>query len=163
MIRIAIRAGLTYWALYIIFKRYRDLLAGLDLNPGARNNSGLTSASADALPAFASPRTISIASYVISFGLALLLIVVAWKAYTLWKEINASNSEQPVKKIAKIVRSSLDDLSSGRNSTDVIINCYFRMSDVVANKRKIHRGAAITPAEFAFQLEGAGLPANAVQ
>ena len=53
MIRIAIRAGLTYWALYIIFKRYRDLLAGLNLNQAA-DNSGLASASAgDTLPAFA--------------------------------------------------------------------------------------------------------------
>jgi len=164
LIRIVIRVGVTYWGLYILFTRYRDLLAGMGLNPGAMNaGSSLPASTGDAPPEFLSPRTISIASYILSFGIALLLIIIAWKVYVFWKEINAAGLEQPLKKIAKIARSSIRDLSSGRNSTDVIINCYFRMSDVIADKRKIHRGAAMTPAEFAVQLEGAGLPAEAVQ
>jgi len=58
---------------------------------------------------------------------------------------------------------SLDDLSSGRNSSEVIINCYLRMSDVVSNKRQLHRAAATTPHEFALRLEQAGLPGDAVK
>jgi hypothetical protein len=50
----------------------------------------------------------------------------------------------------------------GTNSGDVIINCYLRMSDVVSDKRQLHRNAAMTPHEFALHLEQAGLPADAV-
>ncbi len=60
-------------------------------------------------------------------------------------------------------RSSLDDLSRGRDTGDVIINCYLRMGDVVADKRKLHREVAMTPQEFAVRLERAGLPGDAVR
>ena len=77
--------------------------------------------------------------------------------------MNASDAEPSFKKIAGIARSSLRDISSGRDSTDVIINCYFRMSDVVADKRNLNRSAAMTPHEFAGRLEQAGLPGDAVR
>jgi hypothetical protein len=56
----------------------------------------------------------------------------------------------------------LNDLNTGRDSSDVIINCYLRMSDVVADKRKLQREIAMTPQEFALRLERAGLPGDAV-
>jgi hypothetical protein len=67
-----------------------------------------------------------------------------------------------LKKIAQIARSSIDDLAAGRESTDVIMNCYYRMSDVVSDKRKLERSASMTPGEFAARLEKAGLPSQAV-
>jgi hypothetical protein len=164
LIRIVIRVGVTYWALYILFTRYRDVLADLALNLNGLNNGSSTAAgNTTEPPAFASAQTISMASYIVSFGLALLLIVLAWKVYGFWKEFKESNPGMPLKKIARIARSSLDDLSSGRNSTDVILNCYFRMSDVIADTKKMRRKAFITPAEFALQLEEAGLPADPVK
>jgi hypothetical protein len=36
------------------------------------------------------------------------------------------------------------------------------MSDVVSNKRHLHRAIAMTPHEFALRLEQAGLPGDAV-
>lgn len=164
LIKIAIRVAVIYWGLYIVFVRYRDILVEMGINAGALNAANSTGASTgNTPPEFLSARTISIASTLLSFGIALLLIVLAWKAYSFWKELNTAGSEPALKKIAKIARSSINDLSSGRNSTDVIVNCYFRMSDAVAEKRKLHRKAAMTPAEFAMQLEGAGLPSDAVQ
>ena len=72
------------------------------------------------------------------------------------------SNDKPLDEIAKIARSSLRDLSSGLDSSDVIINCYVRMSDVVLNKRHLHRSIAMTPHEFALHLEQAGLPADSV-
>jgi len=37
------------------------------------------------------------------------------------------------------------------------------MSDVVADKRKLHREIAMTPQEFALRLERAGVPGDAVR
>jgi Lon protease-like protein len=65
--------------------------------------------------------------------------------------------------LARIARTSLRELSDGRETTDVILNCYFRMSDVVADRRNLQRGLGMTPAEFASRLEEAGLPGEAVR
>jgi hypothetical protein len=164
LIKIAIRVAVIYWGLYLLFVRYRDMLVEMGVNAAAVNaGNASASSTGNAPPEFLSPRTISLASYILSFGVALLLLFVAWKAYTFWKEMSAASSGQPLKQIAKIARSSIHDLSSGRNSTDVIVNCYLRMSDVIAAKRKMHRGDSVTPAEFAIQLQNAGLPSDPVQ
>lgn len=162
-IRIVIRVGLTYWALFIVFTRFREMLAELGVEPIDTNSTESASDSAGAAPpAFASPETITIATYIVSFGIALLLIFIGWKLYALWKEMK-SPSAQPLKKIAQIARASLDDLSAGRESTDVIMNCYYRMSDVVSDKKHLERSASMTPGEFAARLKNAGLPPEAVQ
>jgi len=164
LIRIVIRVAVIYWALYIVFTRYGEMLAEMGVDPQAGNGAAPVSASADGgPPAFLTPQTLSVASYIFSFALALLLLFVTWKTYQFWKEVRAAASSQPLKKIAKIARSSIDDLSSGRNSSDVIINCYFQMSDAVADARKIQRDASMTPGEFASRLEAAGLPSDAVK
>lgn len=162
LIRIVIRVGVTYWALYIVFMRYREMLAEMGMDANTSNGGGPASASTGgAVPAFASPQTLTVATYIVSFGVALLIIFLLWKAYALWNEFK-SPAVEPLKKIAQIARSSIDDLSAGRESTDVIMNCYYRMSDVVSDKKNLERSASMTPGEFAARLEGAGLPADAV-
>jgi hypothetical protein len=161
LILIIIRVGITYWALYIVFTRYRDMLMQMGLNPSLQQAGG-ASTSADMPPQFLPPQTISLTSYLVSFGIAILLILLAWKLFKFWQEYTASNASLPLHNIARIARSSLNDLSSGRDSTDVIMNCYFRMSDVVESKRNLSRGKSMTPAEFASRLEQAGLPSDAV-
>jgi hypothetical protein len=101
-------------------------------------------------------------SYLISFGVALLLLVTTWALYRGWQKYMALSNKKPLEEIARIARSSLHDLTSGRDSSDVIINCYLRMSEVVSNKRQLHRSVAMTPHEFALRLEQAGLPGDAV-
>jgi hypothetical protein len=95
--------------------------------------------------------------------IALLCVGILWGLYRVWKKYAGFNTGKPLSEIGRMVRSSLNDLSAGRDSSDVIINCYLRMSDVVADKRKLHRDAAMTPHEFALRLERAGLPGDAVR
>jgi Domain of unknown function (DUF4129) len=127
-------------------------------------NMRLQSPPADAqpLPPFQPPQVSPMFSYMVSFAFALLWIAVMWGLYRGWQKYVALNTKKPLDELGHIARSSLDDLSSGRNSTDVIINCYLRMSDVVADKRRLKREIAMTPQEFAIRLERAGLPGDAV-
>jgi hypothetical protein len=160
MFLLLIRVAFAVWAIYFLLTNYGDQLLGLNLpSPsGARVNDD----SVFPLPAFEPPEVSPTFSYLISFAFALLGIGVLWTVYRGWQKYMALSRISPLGDIAKIARSSLNDLSSGRNSSDVIINCYLRMSDVVSNKRQLQRGAAMTPHEFALRLEEAGLPGDAV-
>ena len=162
LLLIIIRVGITYWALYIIFTRYREMMIQMGMNQRIPQFGDLSSPGAIPAPEFVPPQTVSLTSYLVSFGIAVLLVLLAWKLFRLWKEYNESNANLPLHKIAGIARSSLHDLSSGRDSTDVIMNCYFRMSDVVESKRNLSRGKSMTPGEFATRLEQAGLPSDSV-
>jgi hypothetical protein len=159
MILLLIRIGFTVWALYYLFKNYGADLLGLNLE--RPDGSALEDGTVLPMPTFAPPDVSPTISYLISFAFALLLLAVLWFLYRGWKRYAALN-RKPLEEIARIARSSLNDLSSGRNSSDVIINCYLRMSDVVSDKRHLHRAAAMTPHEFALRLEQAGLPGDAV-
>ena len=162
LIRSIIRVAITYWAFYIVATRYREMLS--QMMAGGQPLAGQTPYSFGGMPppAFAPPQTISLLSYLVSFGIAILLLLLAWRLFRVWQERNEVSANLPLGKIAGIARSSLNDLSSGRNSTDVIMNCYFRMSDVVENKRNLSRSKSMTPAEFATRLEQGGLPSDAV-
>ncbi len=120
-------------------------------------------ADAQPLPVFQPPHISPTFSYLVSFGFALILITIMWVLYRGWQKYVALNTKKPLDEIAHIARASLHDLSSGRDSSDVIINCYLRMSDVVADKRRLRREIAMTPQEFASRLERAGLPGDAVR
>jgi hypothetical protein len=163
LIKIVIRAALTCWALYLLLTRYKDLLANIGLNPKAAGMVPLTASNGAPIPEFTPPQTVSLAAYIVSFGIALFLAFILWKAYVFWKELAGSDSDLSLEKIAKIARTSLKDISSGRDSSDVIMNCYYRMSDVVADKQRLNRGAGMTPSEFALRLEQSGLPGEAVR
>ena len=163
LLRIMIRVGLMYWALYIVFTRYRELIPEMGLNLLGAEGAPGSSSSGEPAPQFMPPQSVSLTSYLISFGIAILLVIVARRVYVFWKETKTSDAEPSFKKIAGIARSSLRDISSGRDSTDVIINCYFRMSEVVADKRNLNRSVAMTPNEFAGRLEQAGFPGDAVR
>lgn len=156
------RLTFTLIAIYYYLKNYgANLLASLSGQGAAFTQPA---AAGDALPApvFQPPPPSSTASYLISFVVALLFVLALWFAYRTWKKYAQAN-QSSLKEIAKIARSSLSDISSGRDSSDVIINCYLRMGDVVADRRQLRREAAMTPQEFALRLERAGLPGDAVQ
>jgi hypothetical protein len=160
MFLLLIRVGFTMWAIYFLFKNYGDELFGFNLQrPDALQVDGETVLP---MPVFAAPQVSPMFSYLISFAFALILLAVVWFLYRGWKRYMVLNQSKPLDEIARIARSSLNDLSSGRDSSDVIINCYLRMSDVVSSKRQLHREMAMTPHEFAVRLEQAGLPGDAV-
>jgi len=153
-----IRFVFTFWAIYFLFKNYGDQL----FNNGAGGLEPANPETVAPIPVFEPSQISPTFSYLISFGFVLLWLVVLWALYRGWRRYQVLHTRKPLEEIAKIARSSLDDLSSGRNSSDVIINCYLRMSDVVSNTRQLQREMAMTPHEFALQLEQAGLPADPV-
>jgi hypothetical protein len=160
MLIMFIRMAVTFWAVYILLKNYGDRLFGFNLGGPAAEQLGPDEITP--LPMFAPPQVSPVFSYVISFLFALVWLAVMWGLYRGWKKYQLLNTRKPLDEIAKIARSSLDDLSSGRNSSDVIVNCYLRMSDVVSSRRQLQREVAMTPHEFALRLEQAGLPGDAV-
>jgi len=163
LIKIAIRVAITYWGLWILFTRYRDVLAQIGLNLAPLGATPGIGSNGEPAPAFTPPQSTSWMAYLVSFGIVALMIIVMWKLNAIWKEMNMPVTVSPIQKLAGIARSSLRDLSAGRNSTDVIMDCYYRMSAVVLDKKNIDRSASMTPSEFAAQLEQAGLPSDAVR
>jgi hypothetical protein len=157
LLRIFIRVAITFWALYFLIKKGiigPHLFGGGEAPPSQDTTVPL--------PAFEPPQVSSTFSYLISFAFALIFLAIVWILYRGWKRYVSLNTKKPLDEIAKIARSSLNDLTSGRDSSDVIINCYLRMGDVVSHKRHLHRATAMTPHEFALHLEQAGLPGDAV-
>jgi hypothetical protein len=156
-----IRVVFTVWAVYFFLRNFGDRILGLNLQGAAAQPSDNSNAP---LPVFEPPQVSPTFSYLISFVVALLWLVLLWALYRGWQKYSALlSSKTPLEELARIARSSLDDLSNGRNSSDVIINCYLRMSDIVADKRRLYRHEAMTPSEFAVRLEQAGLPGDAVR
>lgn len=162
LIRIAIRVAITYWGLYLLFTRYREMLAGMNLDLAAMGSTPDLGGNGEAASVFTPPQTGSWLAYLVSFAMAVLLIVVVWKGYSLWQELHPPRTSD-MQRLAKIARSSLADLSSGRDTTDVILNCYQRMGEVVSHRKNLERRESMTPGEFASRLEAAGLPGEAVR
>ena len=160
LFKLLIRFAVTVFAIYYLFTNYGETLFGFQTFDGAGVDSA---ADIPPMPVFEPPQVSPMFSYLISFACALIWIAIMWGLYRGWKRYTAMNSRKPLDDIAHITRSSLRDLSSGRDSSDVIINCYLRMSDVVADKRRLQREVAMTPQEFALRLERAGLPGDAVR
>ena len=160
MFKYLIRFAVTVFAIYYLFTNYGETLFDFQTLEGAGEEA---SADIPPMPVFEPPQVSPMLSYMVSFACALIWIVIMWGLYRGWKRYASLNSRKPLDEIAHIARSSLRDLSSGRDSSDVIINCYLRMSDVVADKRKLQREVAMTPQEFALRLERAGLPGDAVR
>jgi len=135
LIRIFIRMALMFWAIYFLIKR------GI-LNPTLfkGGEAPASQVSAAPMPVFEPPHVSPTFSYLISFAVALIWLVIIWLLYRGWKRYLSLNAKKPLGDIAKIARSSLNDLSSGRNSSDVIINCYLRMSDVVFRRTELGTG-----------------------
>jgi hypothetical protein len=160
--RLLFRMAVTALGIYYLLKLYGDQILGLQAF--GRNAAQLGDpVNAQPMPTFQPPQISPAFSYLLSFAFALLWIALMWGLYQGWKKYMRLNTPKPLDEIARIARSSLHDLSSGRDSSDVIINCYLRMSDVVANKRQLQREIAMTPQEFALRLERAGLPGDAVR
>jgi hypothetical protein len=160
--QIFLRVVVTALAMYFLIKNYPETLQGL-FNWKQLGGDPAAAANAPPMPEFQPPHVTPMFSYFISFLCALAWVAIMWALYQGWKRYTAMNSNKPLAEIAHIARSSLRDLSTGRDTSEVIINCYLKMSDVVAEKRKLHREIAMTPQEFALRLERAGLPGDTVR
>ncbi|MCC7117700.1 MAG: DUF4129 domain-containing protein [Anaerolineales bacterium] len=120
-------------------------------------------ASTEILPApvFTPPQEQSWISFAVGLGILLLVALLIWWGYRLRARLT-----QPgvgLEELATIVHHSLNNLKAGKNYENSILECYERMSEVVARKQGLHRQQATTPSEFSTQLTRAGLPQNSVQ
>ncbi|NWG05982.1 MAG: DUF4129 domain-containing protein [Chloroflexi bacterium] len=166
LLRIFLRTAATYWALYFFMKYYGEQIASMFNFEGRMADAMEDSVEAAPPPVFEPPQPSPWLSYTASILVILFILFVLWRLFVHGARVLAErgNGEKPLKEIARIARSSLRELKAdGMDSTDVIMNCYFRMSRVVADKRKLTRADSMTPAEFASQLEQAGLPGDAVR
>jgi hypothetical protein len=115
-------------------------------------------------PVFTAPEIPPAFTYLFSVAFVLVGIGFAWyigRSFSFRRTVPVK--DLPLEEIAAAARSSLHDLSAGRDWEDSILRCYMRMTDVVAHKRGFEREVYITPSEFASHLEGAGLPSQAVR
>ena len=159
-----IRMGFTIWALYFLFNRYPGMFDFLNpvLAGNAPRPTSLESGSSLPPPVFTPPQETPMLNYLVSLLIVLGVLFLVWKSYRVWQVLNRRPAKS-LQDLARIARSSLRDLSDGRETTDVIMNCYFRMSDVVSDRKNLQRGISMTPQEFASRLEEAGLPGDAVR
>lgn len=116
------------------------------------------------LPVFEPPQVSNWFSYLVAFGTVVLAGISFWWLARLWTQIRQlTSSREPLDELAAIARQSLDELKSGRNFENAILECYARMSMVVGKRKGLHREAAMTPAEFSARLTRAGLPREPVE
>lgn len=113
------------------------------------------------VPQFTQPQVTSqwelLITFVIVIAIAAVAIVLFNRFVDRWFQPKAGLGE-----FANIARSTLNELSTNKESRNAIIRCYTRMNAAVNEHRGITREAAMTPAEFAERLAGAGLPGEAV-
>jgi len=88
--------------------------------------------SSDLFPPFYPPPISPGLMFSISLGVFLGLLILSWIFYRWWKRSRAQRYSA-LNDIAKTARSSLDDLASGHEIGDVIIQSYARMSAVVSS------------------------------
>jgi len=88
-------------------------------------------------------------------GLGLYVALRSWKKYSARRNVSLGA-------LSAIARVSLDDLASGRNWGDVVVEAYARMTDVLRVSRGLARDPATTAREFASRLARTGLPASAI-
>lgn len=163
LLRAVIRGVLTFVVVYLIFMRFQgNALDNVVLGAPAAGIGPALPPGGNPAPVYIPPQIPAWVSYAVSFGITALLVFVAWRAYLIWKALNIPTVDTSRNQLARIARASLNDLTSGLNSSDVIMNCYYRMSEVVAHKKRLDRKDSMTPGEFAARLEQAGLPAEDV-
>jgi hypothetical protein len=113
-------------------------------------------------PAFQPPRMTPWLTFLISFAVLCAVLLSLWVAYRWWMRSSRRRFSE-LDTIGAIAQSSLGELASGHDWSDVIIRSYARMSEAVSARRGLQRARAATPREFAERLEQAGLPAHAVE
>jgi hypothetical protein len=121
--------------------------------PGSQGNA--------LLPEFLPPHVAPWWLFWISFLVLAVFLTLLWLAIRWWRRGLRTRSSE-LDAIETIARSSLGQIASGRDWSDVIIQSYVRMSEAVSARRGLQRLRSMTPREFAGRLEQAGLPAHSV-
>jgi hypothetical protein len=98
----------------------------------------------------------------ISIGITFLIL--SGVSALIWLRVRKRwNKSQGIGSLAGIAEQAVNDLQSGKDYGDAVINCYAGMMDVVRRQRGIRRGGNLTPDEFIAVLERARLPSIPVR
>jgi hypothetical protein len=92
----------------------------------------------------------ALTAFVVGVILLALLGSIGW---FMWRR----RKGRKVGLIAREAQLSLDRLQAGHDIRNVIIECYYRMCQVLSEQRRIERAKSMTPREFASRLELAGV------
>lgn len=156
--------GFAVSLMLILYLLENKLLTLPDLGLHSGAEAGGAAEEPPPFPVFTPPDVPGWVNFLISLGIMLALLALAWGLSHWWQRLNRLRAlSKPLDDLAVIAQSSLADLAAGQDWDDVIVNCYARMSDTVGRKRGLMRKEAMTPAEFARRLEQAGLPADPVR
>ncbi|MEN8173451.1 MAG: DUF4129 domain-containing protein [Chloroflexota bacterium] len=164
LLRTLFRMGVTAFALLYFFNNFQfegeanfseELVSPLE-SIEALEGTDLT------VEVLSAPQAAPAWDYVITFGLIILIMALGWWLSRRLAKPSESDSGA-LREIARIAKTSRDDLSAGAALEDVIIRSYMEMGDVVRDRRGIQRQQAMTPGEFAMRLGQAGLPAKPVE
>jgi len=155
--------GVFSTVVMIFYLAREGTLSLFNFAAGLGDDAAAASEDLPPIPPFSPPEIPPWVNYLISIGVILTLVLLAWSLSRWWRRLSRPRpASGPLDDLAAIARSSLDDLQAGQDWDDVIVGCYARMSDAVSRRRGLFRTKAMTPAEFARRLERAGLPGDAV-
>jgi len=162
-LKVLLRLVLLGAAVYLLASHFgpRDLVTEMKSTEVAPPPVSLsdTGAQVQAAP-FLPPALPDWAIYLIGLGLLLALGGAAWLVF--WLR-GRRKPEQSFEALAAIANAGLQALQGGADWENTIVQCYQRMSAVVNARRRLARQPAVTPREFAGELQRAGLPGEAVR
>ena len=72
-------------------------------------------------------------------------------------------SSGPLEQLAQEAEKAVTALQGGGDFKNIIIRCYYQMSQILYSERGIRRDLAMTPSEFEQALEAKGLPSEPIQ
>lgn len=158
-----IRFALTALAIYIALRNYYLKVAEQNADQNPQANAGADLPPVDGIGStFHPPQMTPLTTFLVSMVVLLVFFILLWIGYRWWRRRYGWRSNKALVDIAAIARSSLKDIASGRDWSDVIIQSYVRMGEVVSRTRGLQRAEAMTPREFAERLQMTGLPAESV-
>jgi hypothetical protein len=95
----------------------------------------------------------SATSFLIGFSILFGLILVG---YLIWQRVKPV--PEPQVEIKQQAQVALDDLSRGLDIEDIILRCYYQMSETLKKQKGISRSQSMTPREFEERLGELGFP-----
>jgi hypothetical protein len=158
-----IQVALIVFFLYFLSKSLRNIFSGLGLGLSGNLIDDLAATGLEVrfLEPF-KPRSPKWLTELLSFGLAVGFI---YFLYWLWRRFQLKELPQltPAEKLVHSAQSALRRIDAGQNLRDVVLRCYFEMTQAVAEKRHLIRPENATPHEFIQNLERIGLPPEQVR
>ena len=99
----------------------------------------------------------------ILISLVIALVIVGMLAGVALLIARRRPPETALQQLARSARDTLEALQGGADLKNAVIRCYLEMSRVARERRGLQRQADMTPHEFQFELEKAGLPGEPVR